>query len=97
MANSVQRHFADLSDPRRGQGKRHSRSDMLVMAATAVLCAADSCADVAESFRSKQKWFKTFLDLPDGIPSHDTFELVFARLVESEREVTGYGKSIERR
>jgi len=80
MANSIQRHFAALPDPRRGQGKRHSLSDLLVIAVTAVLCAADSWADVAEFGRAKQKWFKTFLDLPHGIPSHDTFERVFSHL-----------------
>lgn len=80
MAHSIQRYFAGLPDPRRGQGKRHSLSDMLVIAVTAVLCAADSWADVAEFGRAKQKWFKSFLDLPHGIPSHDTFERVFARL-----------------
>ena len=80
MANSIQRHFAALPDPRRGQGKRHSLSDMLVIAVTAALCAADSWADVADFGRAKRKWFKTFLDLPYGIPSHDTFERVFARL-----------------
>jgi predicted transposase YbfD/YdcC len=80
MANSIQEHFADLSDPRRAQGRRHRLSDMIVIAVTAVICCADSWADVADFGQAKLKWFKTFLDLPHGIPCCDTFERVFARL-----------------
>jgi predicted transposase YbfD/YdcC len=53
---------------------------MFVIAVTAVICAADSWADVYEFGLAKLKWFKTFLDLPHGIPSADTFERVFSRL-----------------
>jgi len=80
MANSIQRHFGKLPDPRRAQGRRHSLADMMVLAVTAVICAADSWSDVRDFGRAKLKWFKTFLDLPYGIPSQDTFERVFARL-----------------
>jgi len=80
MATSISEYFADLPDPRRAQGRRHHLSDMIVIAVTAVICAADSWSDVHEFGRAKQKWFKTFLDLPYGIPSQDTFERVFARL-----------------
>ena len=80
MATSISEYFADLPDPRRAQGRRHNLSDMIVIAVTAVICAADSWSDVHEFGRAKQKWFKTFLDLPYGITSQDTFERVFARL-----------------
>ena len=80
MANSIQEHFADLPDPRRAQGKRHRLSDMIVIAVCAVICCADSWADVADFGRAKLKWFETFLELPHGIPCTDTFERVFARL-----------------
>lgn len=80
MANSIHRHFGNLPDPRRAQGRRHSLADMIVLAVTAVICAADSWSDVRDFSRAKLKWFKTFLDLPHGIPSQDTFERVFARL-----------------
>lgn len=80
MATSIEIHFGDLPDPRRGQGRRHSLSDMMVIAVTAVICAADSWSDVRDFGRAKFQWFKTFLDLPHGIPSQDTFERVFARL-----------------
>lgn len=80
MTNSIQAHFADLPDPRRAQGRRHRLSDMIVIAVCAVICCADSWADVADFGRAKLKWFRTFLDLPHGIPCQDTFERVFARL-----------------
>ena len=56
MAHSIQRHFADLSDPQRAQGERHQLSDMIVLAVCAVICAADSWADVADFGRAKA-WF----------------------------------------
>lgn len=80
MESSISEHFSNLPDPRRAQGRRHNLADMIVIAVTAVICAADSWADVGEFGRAKLKWFKTFLDLPYGIPSQDTFERVFARL-----------------
>ena len=80
MAGSIQEHFADLPDPRRAQGKRHRLSDMIVIAVTAVICCADGWADVADFGNAKLAWFRTFLDLPHGVPCPDTFERVFARL-----------------
>lgn len=80
MANSIQQHFADLPDPRRAQGKRHKLSDMIVIAICAVICCADSWADVADFGKAKRPWFETFLDLPHGIACQDTFERVFARI-----------------
>lgn len=59
MAISIRRHFGGLTDPRRSQGRRHSLSDMMVIAVTAVICAADSSSDPAEFGRAELKWFKT--------------------------------------
>lgn len=80
MATSIEAYFGELPDPRRMQGRRHSLSDMMVIAVTAVICAADSWADVHDFGKAKLKWFKTFLNLPHGIPGQDTFERVFSRL-----------------
>jgi predicted transposase YbfD/YdcC len=74
------RFFADMEDPRSNQGKRHRLLDMIVIAITAVICNADGWEDVELFGRCKQKWFRTFLDLSHGIPSHDTFGRVFGRL-----------------
>jgi predicted transposase YbfD/YdcC len=73
------RYFEDLPDPR-GRNKIHKLTDMLVIAILAVICGADGWEDVALFGRAKKKWFQTYLELPGGIPSHDTFGRVFSRL-----------------
>jgi len=72
--------FADLPDPREPRGVRHRLDEMLFIAMCAVVCGADDCADIAEFGRSKESWFKSFLELPHGIPSEDTFQRIFAAL-----------------
>jgi predicted transposase YbfD/YdcC len=74
------RYFDELPDPRMSRTRRHQLSDILTLAICAVICGADGWTQVAQFGRCKLKWFKTFLDLPHGIPSHDTFGRVFARL-----------------
>lgn len=80
MAASIMVFFDDLPDPREDQGRRHLLGDMLVIAILAVICGAEGWTDIEEFGRAKFKWLKTFLELPHGIPSHDTFGRVFARL-----------------
>lgn len=77
---AITEHFADLEDPRVDRTKRHELQDILVIAICAVICGADSWVDVEFFGNAKLKWFQTFLELPNGIPSHDTFGRVFARL-----------------
>jgi len=74
------RAFAELKDPRVNRTKRHSLTDILGIAICATICGADGWTQVAKFGRCKLKWFRTFLDLPNGIPSHDTFGRVFAAL-----------------
>ena len=76
----VLRYFSAMEDPRRQQGKRHDLLDMIVIALCAVICGADGWAEVEQFGHCKLKWFRTFLTLPHGIPSHDTFGRVFERL-----------------
>jgi len=73
-------YFAALPDPRMNRTKRHLLGDILTIAICAVICGADGWVQVAQFGRCKLKWFQTFLALPYGIPSHDTFGRVFARL-----------------
>lgn len=72
--------FADLEDPRIERCRRHELVDILVITICAVICDADDWTEIAAFGAAKETWFKTFLDLPNGIPSHDTFGRVFARL-----------------
>jgi predicted transposase YbfD/YdcC len=76
----ILRAFAQLKDPRMNRTKKHSLGDILAIAIAAIICGADGWTQVAEFGRCKRKWFVTFLDLPNGIPSHDTFGRVFAAL-----------------
>jgi predicted transposase YbfD/YdcC len=77
--SSLLRFFTDIADPR-GKNIIHKLHDILVIAICAVICGADGWVEVEAFGQSKQSWFKRFLDLPGGIPSHDTFGRVFARL-----------------
>jgi len=77
---SLPAHFAALDDPRMDRTKHHALLDLLVIAVCAVICGADSWVEIEEFGKAKHAWFRTFLDLPNGIPSHDTFGRVFAAL-----------------
>lgn len=74
------RHFQELDDPRVNRTKLHSLHDILVITIMAVTCGADGFEQIAQFGRSKREWLKTFLDLPNGIPSHDTFGRVLAAM-----------------
>lgn len=74
------RAFSEVKDPRMNRTKRHSLGDILAIAICAIICGADAWTQVAKFGRCKIKWFRTFLELPNGIPSHDTFGRVFAAL-----------------
>jgi len=73
-------HFADLDDARDARGKDHQLLDILAIALCAVICGAESWVDIEVYGQSKQAWLSAFLSLNNGIPSHDTFARVFARL-----------------
>jgi predicted transposase YbfD/YdcC len=77
---SISEHFSDLEDPRIDRTKRHMLEDILVIAICAVLCGAETWVDVEMFGKAKLAWLKQFLDLPNGIPSHDTFGRVFSHL-----------------
>jgi predicted transposase YbfD/YdcC len=79
------RFFMDLTDPR-DRNALHKLHDMIVIAVMAIVCGADSWVQVQFWGECKQKWLSTFLDLPNGIPSHDTFGRVFSLLDPDEFE-----------
>jgi predicted transposase YbfD/YdcC len=76
-------HFSGLEEPR-CDNKRHLLLDIIVIAICAAICGANSWTDVELFGHAKYEWFKGFLELPYGIPSHDTFGRVFA-LLDAER------------
>lgn len=77
---SLLHHFSTLADPRRAETIEHRLLDILAIAICAVICGAESWTDIEEYGKAKQAWLETFLSLPNGIPSHDTFARVFARI-----------------
>ena len=72
--------FAAVDDPRIERTKAHNLLDIITITICAVICGADDWVGVAEFGTSKHAWLQTFLHLPNGIPSHDTFGRVFARI-----------------
>src|SRR5437764_1106376 len=77
---SVTTHFASLPDPRVERTKHHALLDLLTIALCAVICGADSWVEIERFGHAKEAWLRSFLALPHGIPCHDTFGRVFARL-----------------
>ena len=81
---SIGEHFATLTDPRRDHLKAHRLVDILTIALCAVICGADEWVEVETFGQAREAWLGTFLELPGGIPSHDTFGRVFALLDPEE-------------
>lgn len=77
---SIFQHFEDLTDPRRDKNQEHKLMDMIVIAVCAVICGCEHHTQIALYGEKKKDWLETFLDLPNGIPSHDTFSRLFRRL-----------------
>jgi predicted transposase YbfD/YdcC len=73
-------YFASLPDPRIDRTKRHTLLDIVLLALCATLGGANGWADIERFGKAKRDFFEQFLDLPNGIPAHDTFGRVFARL-----------------
>jgi len=84
--SSFQDHFAALSDPRSAHApnQRHELIDILVIAVCAVICGADGWEDIEEYGKAQAEWLAQVLDLPHGIPGHDTFRRVLSRLDPEE-------------
>lgn len=79
-APSLVEHFKDLSDPRVDRTKDHALIDVLIIAVCTLLCGGEGFNDMEDFGKAKAHWFRTFLTLSNGIPSHDTFNRVFAAL-----------------
>lgn len=73
-------YFAELADPRQEDRCDHKLIDILFIAICAVICGAEGFTDMEEFGMAKETWLRQFLELPNGIPSHDTFGRVLARL-----------------
>ncbi len=77
---SIEAHFSGLEDPRIERQKLHKLLDIIVIAICGVICGADNWVDIEMFGNKKVDWLRQFLELPNGIPSHDTFGRVFGLL-----------------
>jgi len=77
---SLKKHFAKLRDPRIRRRKRHLLIDIIVIAVCAVICGCDDWQQIEVFAKERENWLRRFLTLPNGIPSHDTFERVVERI-----------------
>ncbi len=83
---NIQSYFASLRDPRNEMNREHLLLDMVVIAICAIIAGADDWVAVADFAVAKETWLRTFLALPGGIPSHDTFWRLFRWLAPQEFE-----------
>ena len=82
---SIEEHFSEVTDPRRGEPV-YPLHNILFIAICAVICGADDFVAIAKFGRTKKAWFSKFLDLSEGIPSHDRFNAVLAMVRPAEFE-----------
>jgi len=86
--------FQDLPDPRVEGRCDHKLIDIIVITVCAVIAGAESWVDVESFGEAKQEWLRTFLDVPHGVPSHDTFGRFFAAL-DAEAFQTAFMRWVE--
>jgi predicted transposase YbfD/YdcC len=88
IGSSIAEHFGQVKDPR-NLGVDHLLIEIITIAICAVVCGADDWVEIEQFGRAKEKWLRTFLILPHGIPSHDTFGRVFG-LIEPHEFQNGF-------
>lgn len=86
--------FADLPDPRTGNATRHDLVEVVTMALVASICGAESCVDFADFARDRERLFREFLKLENGLPSHDTFSRLF-RLLDPQAFAACFARFLE--
>jgi predicted transposase YbfD/YdcC len=77
---TIHKHFADLKDPRINRTRKHPLINIIFIALIAVICGAEDWVSIERFGKARRNWLKRFLDLKNGIPSHDTFNRVFSLL-----------------
>src|SRR5258706_5568730 len=80
--------FAQVEDPRMDRTKLHRLRDIIILAMCGVICGAEGWVEIEEFGKAKQAWFTELLQLPNGIPSHDTFGRVFALMDPKQFEAS---------
>jgi predicted transposase YbfD/YdcC len=83
---SLEKSFSRIQDPRVERTKLHKLQDIIIIAICAVICGAEAWTDIEQFGKEREEWLKGILDLPNGIPSHDTFNRVFSCINPQELE-----------
>ena len=86
MTNKLTSIFGQIQDPRRDITKLHKLDDILLIGIIAVICGAETWNNVEEYAQAKEDFLQKFLELPNGIPSHDTFNRVFSAIDHQQFE-----------
>ena len=96
LTKSFFKHFATVTDPRIERSKEHLLIDIIAIAILAVISGAEGWVGIETYGKAKYEWLKEFLELPNGIPSHDTFSRVFARIepLEFQKSFQNWIKTI---
>ena len=84
--NLIEEFLSGISDPRQGWKIRHNLTDIMIITICAVICGTDTWEDIRNYAESKKEWLETFWELPNGIPSEDTFARVFSLINPKEFE-----------
>ena len=87
---AIEEHFGKVPDPRVDRTKDHKLIDIIVIAICAVICGAENWVDIELFGKSKLSWLNTFLELPNGVPAHDTFGWVFAKMDAQQFQLAFY-------
>lgn len=87
---AIEEHFSKVTDPRKDRTKDHKLIDIISIAICAVICGAEGWVDIELYGNSKLHWLSTFLELPNGIPSHDTFGRVFSLIDAQQFQLAFY-------
>ena len=80
FVRKIYKHFETIVDPRVPRDTNHELIEIIFITLCAVICDANTWADVERFAKAKHTWFRKYLRLVNGIPSHDTLGRVFARL-----------------
>jgi len=84
----------NIPDPRSGNAQRHALLDILAIALVASICGCESCVEIADFAEDREELFAEFLDLENGLPSHDTFSRIF-RLLDPSALSSALGRFVE--
>jgi len=88
---NIEKHFGQIKDPRIERSKRHKLIDIITISLLAVICGAEGWVDIENFGKGKIIWLQSFLELPNGIPSHDTFGRVFSLINPEEFQMSFQG------